>query len=322
MPVEQTFSRARMRLQVLKMSFPTRSEAGRYAANQRWKGHLKRGGNAEHVREKGFAEGIGVVSRNKDGEWVDKDGTILAPRVTREMRIANEMRRRAEAEAKKPLFDAAEVTQRTVDGLGSDIPPRRFAEVLTLMADRTDDPDITNISLAGTGLMSRDNLGIARKDMPQVPSNRKTEFLGILESRGVTVEREEVLASTLKPIQAEISGRTAGQIMRRIETSTDKFLNDFDKGAIVVSSDGYVIDGHHRWAAYVGLEFARSPLKIRILRVNMRHRALIDATKKWNNAVGIEGLALGANSPSDPVIKMGLLFKAIDIEVASIRALV
>ena len=246
---------AQIRLEVLKRSFSSRSEAGRYAADMRWQGHL----------------------------------------------------------ALKPK----QIVERVADGMKTKISKGDFHKVLDRMADRDDNPDITKISIAGTRLMTDDNLGIPRRDMPQIPSSRRQEYIDLLESRGIKVKRETVAASTLKPIQSEISGSNAGEIMRKMEKEKGKFFDDFDKSAIVVSSDDYVIDGHHRWAAYVALELKGGGRKANVIRLGMKHEEAIATTRAWNVAVGIKGIGLGENNQSDPnMAKMALVYKMADLAAA------
>ena len=290
-----------------KRSFASRSEAGRYAANMRWAGQAS---------GRSYIEGIGRVTRNANNEWVDDKGVVLAPSVTREMRIRDRMERAKQG--KNEAFDTEDVINRIAAGEKVDISPKLLQTVLSSMVLRKDHPDITNLNLANTRLMSQDNLGIARADMPQIPTNKKEEFLSLLESRGVKVAREEVKASELKPIQAEISGTTSGQIMVRMITDREPAeMQSFVGQAIVVSKDNYVIDGHHRWAASVALELAgEGSRKMKILKVDMPHEQLIGVTKKWNESQGIKGLELGQNNPKDPDMSKARLLKMIDLIVA------
>ena len=246
---------AQIRLEVLKRSFASRSEAGRYAANERWQGH-----------------------------------TALKPK---------------------------DIVDRVADGMKTKIKKGDFHKVLDRMADRDDNPDITKISIAGTRLMTDDNLGIPRREMPQIPSSRRQEYIDLLESRGIKVKRETVAASTLKPIQSEISGSNAGEIMRKMEKEKGKYFDSFDKSAIVISEDDYVIDGHHRWAAYVALELKGEGRKANVIRLGMNHTEAIATTQAWNAATGIKGLELGENNLSDPnMAKMALVYKMADLAAA------
>lgn len=209
------------------------------------------------------------------------------------------------------------VVRATVAGEKSVIDKDGLFPVLEAMSYRSDNPDITKISIKGMRLMNDDNLGIPRRDMPQIPSNRRQEFIELLESRGVKVTRETQAATSLKPIQSEISGSNAGQIMRRMESGEDKFVDDFDKSAIVISADDYVIDGHHRWAAYVARELKDGATKANVIRLGMNHREAIATTRAWNTAVGIKGLELGQNNPTDAnMAKMALVYKMADLAAA------
>ena len=297
------------RRDVLKRSFASRSEAGRYAANMRW---------AAQGAGRGYIEGIGRVTRDKQGNWVDEKGTMLAPSVTRDWRIrqAREQAMRGE----RPTLDPTEVIDRISRGEQVTIPAKGLETVLRAMVFRTDHPDITNITLEGTGLMSRDNLGIKRKDMPQIPNNKKEQFLDLMEQRGVSVSREEVKPSELKPIQAEISGTTSGQIMMRIVTSREpEDFQTFDGGAIIISKDGYVIDGHHRWAANVALETGGDgSRRMRVIRVGLPHDKLIEVAKKWGESEGVRSIGLGENNAGDPDMSKVALLKMIDLAVADL----
>ena len=61
-----------------------------------------------------------------------------------------------------------------------------------------------------------EGMGIARKDMPQIPGKERARFLEEIEkSDGITVEKEKVDPTTLKPIQKEISAARSGAIYNK-----------------------------------------------------------------------------------------------------------
>lgn len=80
-------------------------------------------------------------------------------------------------------------------------------------------------------------LGIPRAEMPQVTSEQRGALSNFARARGVEYERTEVLPTDLKPSQAEYSPEKV-QRAREFEGP---------ERAILVSSDGYVVDGHHQW---------------------------------------------------------------------------
>jgi uncharacterized protein (DUF1015 family) len=89
---------------------------------------------------------------------------------------------------------------------------------------------------------AKNTLGISRDKMPQVKSTDYDELMTYLQKSGIKMQKKTVKANTLKATQRDFD--------------TDKIANAVDKiktlgtaKPIIVSSDNYVIDGHHRWLA-------------------------------------------------------------------------
>ena len=269
-----------------------------------------------------YVEGIGRVTRDDQGRWVDKDGTPVAPRINMQIRRQQQLALRnsqiiagTAPEAPSP-FRTSEVVDRTVNGQKSEIPAPLLKTVLESMADRTDDPNIALIRVDVPWVkLGRESLGLSRDEAPQVPSNLKQKFLSDMEARGVKIYREEVSASPLTPTQTQISGRAAGQIMRRMEAGQDRFADDFDAGAVIISADNHVIDGHHRWAGQVASELAGSTSRMRVLRVSLNAKELIGVMRAWGEANDVSTLAMGEDRGSSPATKMAMFYKALDIAV-------
>jgi len=84
----------------------------------------------------------------------------------------------------------------------------------------------------------KESLGLKRSEMPQI----RTRFLPILfdKLKNDKISFEDIdgaMANTLKPSQNEIN-----------IDNTDKFKKDIPYSKkVIVSSDNYIIDGHHRW---------------------------------------------------------------------------
>jgi hypothetical protein len=96
----------------------------------------------------------------------------------------------------------------------------------------------------------KDTLGIKRKDMPQIHKDHYPEFIRYLKSHGARVSMRRVHATELRPVQSEFSDKGVEKMMRNTNpnkgTTRDKPL--------IVSSDNYIIDGHHRWLAAYNLD--------------------------------------------------------------------
>lgn len=82
-------------------------------------------------------------------------------------------------------------------------------------------------------------LGIPRAQMPQIKAGHRGALVNFLKSRGITGRSQELPAADLKPTQAEFSQERAERARQR--KGGDR--------SILISSDGYVVDGHHQWLA-------------------------------------------------------------------------
>lgn len=109
-------------------------------------------------------------------------------------------------------------------------------------------------------------LGIPRAQMPQVKVSDRPELLQRLAGRGIANTRAEVAADTLRPTQAEFS---PGKVARWGGSA------EGDR-SVLVSSDGYILDGHHQWLA---ARAAGEPVSA--VRFNAPIRELLDAVKAF-----------------------------------------
>lgn len=81
-------------------------------------------------------------------------------------------------------------------------------------------------------------LGIPRADMPQVPTANHGGLVKHLNAQGIAHETTTVDAAQLKPTQAEYS---PSKVEAAKSATGDR--------AVIVSSDGHIIDGHHQAVA-------------------------------------------------------------------------
>jgi hypothetical protein len=163
--------------------------------------------------------------------------------------------------------------------------------------------NLCKVSVPGTNLFCGESLSRKREDMPQFsgqakpgsiadktfPKNKGGEVDGTaayseyLKSKGVKVTLKEVTASELKASQQELRGD-------KVNGMVDNKNFDPAGEPIYVSRDGYVIDGHHRWAAQVVRDMADGktgdlPLNVRM--VDMDIKDVLDDAKAWADKVGI-----------------------------------
>lgn len=90
------------------------------------------------------------------------------------------------------------------------------------------------------------NLNIPRRNMPQIDKAHFPDLFVWLQKQGAGVRRTKIRADTLKPIQKEINIQAVDKL---IKTKDPKLKKPF-----LVSKDGYIIDGHHRWLALLNID--------------------------------------------------------------------
>jgi len=185
------------------------------------------------------------------------------------------------------------------------------------------DYDLCQVTVAGTNMFCTESLreakvgtkeykeGVPRIEMPQLaglpepgseadnlPKNAKGEvdasahFIHFLQGIGMKTTHEEVPAEKLRASQRELVGQNVGGMMRN---------KDFDpaKDPIFISSDNYVVDGHHRWAATVGRDaedghLGDSTMKVR--RINAPISEVLHLANEYSKRFGIKQKGVGAGA--------------------------
>lgn len=187
------------------------------------------------------------------------------------------------------VTDAAEGAKLLADGKFITADVKTATDILREAAKNKTDSDITNIEIKNTPLMTQNNVGIPRKMMPQVDPENKEKWLADTRKQGVKVTEGETDPAKLKPIQSEISAAKVGGIMGAIESGK----MDLDSGKladrIIISKDGYVVDGHHRWAAaaFVSLN-TEGGVKIPTLTIDLDYKDSLEQVLDWNKDNGVK----------------------------------
>ena len=166
--------------------------------------------------------------------------------------------------------------------------------------------DLCRVSVPGTNLFCTESLGVPRIEMPQLagkpvkgsaadkmPKDKNGEvnvgelFREKLEAKGVDVRDTEVPAASLKASQNELKGANVAFMM---SPNGQKVVN-LEDTRIFVSSDGYVIDGHHRWAANVGLDSSDGKLGDKKMKVTMIDMPISEVLAEANTFADDIGIA-------------------------------
>jgi hypothetical protein len=116
---------------------------------------------------------------------------------------------------------------------------------------------------------AKKTLGIPRDKMPQVKSKDYDELIAFLKKRKIKMTKRKVKAKDLKATQSNFN-------VDKITQAVDKYKTLATAKPIIVSSDGYVIDGHHRWlgAVNVGGDIA-------IMQASVKAKELMDAINQF-----------------------------------------
>jgi len=112
-------------------------------------------------------------------------------------------------------------------------------------------------------------------------------FKKMLEDEGIKMVQTEVSADKLKATQSEL---VADKVIGMMNTLENDPTNESLTAPIYVSRDGYVIDGHHRWAAITAYN-AKHPDKQIPMKVQAIDMDIKDAIPMCNDFAEKQGVA-------------------------------
>lgn len=171
--------------------------------------------------------------------------------------------------------------------------------------------NIRLLEVVGTPYFDDHGVTMERSAMPQVPTKRKQEFLAAVEEQGLTVDRRRISPRELKPIQSEINGKSSAEIRQREATRGADAFKAGDDLSIIVSSDGYIMDGHHRWAAAALHDLHGNDVKLSVIQIGAPRDALMNVMQTWTDKAGVKRLGFGDHRT--PVGKALAFRKACEI---------
>jgi len=90
--------------------------------------------------------------------------------------------------------------------------------------------------------LPKQNLGIRRKDMPQIKSDHIEDFMKYMKGEGILIRKIIIPVDKIKATQKEIN---QNKILKLMHDEAENHLNK----PIIISKDNYLLDGHHRWLA-------------------------------------------------------------------------
>lgn len=142
--------------------------------------------------------------------------------------------------------------------------------------------DLCKVTVPGTNLFCGDNKGIKRIGMPQL-GGHEDRFVSSLKAQGIKVKTATKKAKDLKATQNELVGSQVAGMMN------NKEFDPKDR-SILVSKDGYIVDGHHRWATQVGRDSGDGKLGDLEMRVTVIDKPILEVIEMANSFADELGL--------------------------------
>lgn len=113
-----------------------------------------------------------------------------------------------------------------------------------------------------------------REDMPQIKKKDLKPAISKLLKAGLNISKGKITPQKLQPSQTEIYKSKVDKIISKSDPYTIK--------PIIISSDNYIVDGHHRWVAFI-LGFPNQ--KINFIRLGVNRDKAINIYKQIANLV-------------------------------------
>ena len=186
----------------------------------------------------------------------------------------------------KPLSQVTPIERQKISTVIDDL--AKMGAEAKAKGEKAPNFNLCKVSIPGTNLYCDGNKGIERGDMPQfkgtpqpgspadkLPKDENGEadteefFKQMLNKDGIKVsEPTAVPPDRLKATQSELVGvKVAG--MSKVLADPNHPAYEKITAPIYVSNDGYVLDGHHRWAAVVAHNAANPdkqiPMNVRVI---------------------------------------------------------
>jgi hypothetical protein len=217
--------------------------------------------------------------------------------------------------------DAAAAAETVLNGQPVTVAQEDLADLVLEFADldRSINPDLTLVTTEGyPNLFSdlRDKM-IPRSEMPQIPTGHIDEFESWLQEAGIGLTLSTVDPRTLHATQSELNARITGSILKARRDGTYD-----DARWLPVSNDGYLLDGHHRWAAAAADTASCDGChSVQIMTIDLPIEELLQVAHDFNAAHGIERVDITRDRPrpalvaaADPDAESAGLLMATDEE--------
>ena len=172
-------------------------------------------------------------------------------------------------------------------------------QVDTLMGELAGGPSVNleHLQVTGAGnehCFTEHATETARGDMPQLPETVEGlgDFRAALAAAGVRTRVGFADPRSLHATQNELDGAKVAKLYGFIREGGYKA-----ESTLIVSREGAVLDGHHRWAAASAARMAGSKFQVKVLRVDMPIAKLLPFSQPFSGA----RRAMGASAATEIV---------------------
>ena len=193
----------------------------------------------------------------------------------------------------------------------------KMADEAKAKGEKAPNYNLCDVAVPGTNLYCDNNLGIPREDMPQfkgkpqpgsaadkMPKDKNGEvdteevFKQMLKDKGIKTMDTEIPSDGLKASQSELVGAKVAGMTKALEQDP---MNKSITAPIYVSRDGYVIDGHHRWAAMTSKAIKDGkPANMKVHVIDMDAKDIIPMANKFAENIGVAAKKADANAETTP----------------------
>jgi len=114
---------------------------------------------------------------------------------------------------------------------------------------------------------TKGTLGIPRALMPQISKDHQQSFFDQLKEEGIKIHKISMRAKDISPSQNEINS-----------DKVDTWV--IGKKPMVISSDNYILDGHHQWAKAMVED---EDMKLDCYKIELPIRKLLDYARNFEH---------------------------------------
>jgi len=159
----------------------------------------------------------------------------------------------------------------------------QVAKTMAQLGDKAPTFDLCNVSVKGTNLFCAESKGIPRVEMPQMDRQQTKDFVQHLKDEGYKVKKDREHAANLRATQDQLNGA-------KVAANMEKQEGGKEPRRIIISKDDYILDGHHKWAAAIGIDAQNNRLRddkeMKVYRVNIKIVKLLEEAQKFTGGKG------------------------------------